>query len=127
MGNEPWDDYAKYLNGATIDPEEEKDGVGESSVEVTDEPEPASSSPVPDVSSPGKRVGSSRKKSVSRQKGKSDVNERMVGFRLSNDEYFYLMSLAFLTGTSVSALLRSLIADYIDKNKGLLKDRILEK
>lgn len=127
MGNEPWDEYANYLNGTTVDPEEENESIGVRPVEVAGEPEPVSSSPDSGVSSPGKRVGSSKKKGVSKHKSKSDVNERMVGFRLSDNEYFYLMNLAFLSGTKMSGLLRSLVTDYIDKNKGLLKERILEK
>ena len=126
MGNEPWDEYANYLNGTTVDPEEENESIGVRPVEVTDKPEPTPSSPSSDVSSPGKRVGSARKKSVSRQKGKSDVNDRLIAFKISENEHFYLMNLAFLTGTNMSALLRSLVADYINKNKGLLKDRVLE-
>ena len=127
MGNEPWDEYANYLNGTTIDPEEEKDGVGGESVEVAGETAPVSPSPVSDASSSERRSGPSKRKGVSRQKGKSEVSDRLIAFKLSENELFYLRNLAFLNGTNMSALLRSLVADYIDKNKGLLKDRILEK
>ena len=127
MGNEPWDEYANYLNGTTVDPEEENESIGVRPVEVADEPEPVSSSPASDASSSEKRAGSSKKKGVSRQKIKSDVSDRLIAFKISENELFYLRNLAFLNGTNMSALLRSLVADYIDKNKGLLKERVLEK